>query len=234
MRDGNDNNIDDNLEILGIVGAAAHLRNQGQQVEAARRVAQALELQAQATQEELARLAQLPQCPWCGGRIEGMFPKCMHCTSDLVWVENIPCQPAKEADLRRRLADERAQAVAENARQHARKRASEDCQRQLLHNDEKGVPTNCLRCKKRRRHACDVSFDVDWSDKRSASYFDKEISSIRTTGMCYECSSAFNAFLAEEKNKKMRLIAVTVAALLCAALGIYQAIAFIIGVTSSQ
>jgi hypothetical protein len=32
----------------------------------------------------------LPQCPYCGGRLEGQFPLCMHCQSVLSWVDGVP------------------------------------------------------------------------------------------------------------------------------------------------
>lgn len=32
----------------------------------------------------------LPQCPACGGRLEGVFPKCRHCASDITWITTCP------------------------------------------------------------------------------------------------------------------------------------------------
>lgn len=52
----------------------------------------------------------LPQCPACGGRLEGEFRKCKHCTSDLVWVEGHPCEPGQEAKLLEKLEQQREQA----------------------------------------------------------------------------------------------------------------------------
>ena len=40
---------------------------------------------------------QLPQCPYCGGRLEGQFELCMHCHNPLGWVGGVPCKPGDEA-----------------------------------------------------------------------------------------------------------------------------------------
>jgi hypothetical protein len=54
------------------------------------------------------RNASLPQCPICGGRLEGQFRKCMHCQSDLAWVEGMPCEPGKEEETRQLRLEEKA------------------------------------------------------------------------------------------------------------------------------
>lgn len=34
-----------------------------------------------------------PKCPFCGGRLEGEYPKCKHCASDLAWRHGKPYPP---------------------------------------------------------------------------------------------------------------------------------------------
>ena len=37
-----------------------------------------------------------PSCPFCGGRLEGEYPKCKHCASDLAWRHGKPRRPGDE------------------------------------------------------------------------------------------------------------------------------------------
>lgn len=122
MNDANENNLDDNIELLGYLGAAEHLRGQEQirhqnarQLEEVRRLREATqrserrakrsEQRAKQEQEaEQARLEAMPQCPFCGGRLEGRFPKCKHCASELSWVGGNACEPGKEDEMRTRLS----------------------------------------------------------------------------------------------------------------------------------
>ena len=132
MRDNNDNNVDDNLENMAMLGGLLNL--QGQQQAHQQRTKQSQELQrlrqtaeregraraqeAQTREQEVqariaeeSRIKRLPQCPACGGRLEGQFRKCMHCTSELSWVEGIPCELGKEHEVHERLREERVEAL---------------------------------------------------------------------------------------------------------------------------
>ncbi len=40
------------------------------------------------------------KCPWCGGLLPGQYSKCQHCTSDVSWVDGLPCKPQEEDLLR--------------------------------------------------------------------------------------------------------------------------------------
>ena len=60
----------------------------------------------QAATEDEHRQKSLPQCPACGGRLDGEFRKCKHCASDLVWIDGHVCEPGQEEALRQRLAAE--------------------------------------------------------------------------------------------------------------------------------
>jgi ATP-dependent Clp protease ATP-binding subunit ClpA len=77
----------------------------------------------------------LPQCPVCGGRLEGEFRKCKHCTADVVWVEGIPCEPGKEEEqvreYRRKVADE------------AKRKEEEETRKEM---ERQESLTNCKRC----------------------------------------------------------------------------------------
>lgn len=58
-----------------------------------------------------------PQCPVCGGRLPGEFRKCTHCASDLIWVEGLPGEPGKQAELLAKLKQKKDEAQAEFERQ---------------------------------------------------------------------------------------------------------------------
>lgn len=139
MRDSNDNGVDDGLELLGLLGFSTHLQNQRDVKDKLRQIARALDTEKRARQaaekratdaERRAQEAEdrkhaLPQCPWCGGRLEGKFPKCMHCASDLVWVEGTPCQPSQEATVREKLKEQREKGEVERARIEAERKRAE-------------------------------------------------------------------------------------------------------------
>lgn len=40
------------------------------------------------------------KCPWCGGLLPGQYSKCQHCSSDVSWVDGLPCKP-QDADYLR-------------------------------------------------------------------------------------------------------------------------------------
>ena len=110
MRDDNENNIDDQIEQLGYLAGISHFRGQqknldesAKQSEYLRRLNDFNERAARkaerARKTEEARIKSLPQCPLCGGRLEGQFQKCSHCASDLSWIEGRPCEFGKEQEL---------------------------------------------------------------------------------------------------------------------------------------
>ena len=49
--------------------------------------------QAEREQRKRERQSSMPKCPFCGGRLEGEYPKCMHCASDLAWRSGKPLKP---------------------------------------------------------------------------------------------------------------------------------------------
>jgi len=93
-----------------------HLQNanirQGQQEtnQKLHKVASLLEEQ----QAEARRLAVLPSCPFCGGKIDGQYELCMHCRSSLSWVDGLPCKPGQEDDFRFALEKRRARIAYDN------------------------------------------------------------------------------------------------------------------------
>ncbi len=63
-----------------------------------------------------ARRLSLPQCPWCGGRLEGQFELCSHCKSKIAWARTIPCKPGTEAAVLEKLrAEDKVKATYANA-----------------------------------------------------------------------------------------------------------------------
>jgi hypothetical protein len=62
--------------------------------------------QAEAAEKEM------PQCPFCGGRIPRGFVKCKNCASDLIWFHGFPGKPGSEESLRKNVIKiEQKQAV---------------------------------------------------------------------------------------------------------------------------
>lgn len=47
------------------------------------------------------------QCPSCGGRLAGEFPKCQNCGSGIAWADGLPCVPGKENELREKIGRQR-------------------------------------------------------------------------------------------------------------------------------
>jgi hypothetical protein len=112
----------DDLDMLKLLGAAHGLqaRELSKQEQAK---LDNIRAELRAIRSEQERQKRLPQCPVCGGRLEGQFRKCMHCTSDLVWLEGLPCEPGKEDVLLARLAANRSAKV--QAQQDKAKRREE-------------------------------------------------------------------------------------------------------------
>lgn len=179
MRDNNDNNVDDNLEHLAILGGIAHFKGQQQalqqsarQAEEVRRLRRSAERDISARKAEEARIRELPQCPICGGRLEGQFRKCRHCTSDLSWIGRFPCEPGKELELQDRLVQEQqlAEALAEVRR---------NFEAELLR-----LPDKCPRCSNPRPRLGVHNAD-QWANSMS------------NNGCCHKCWRQL------EKNKKI-------------------------------
>ncbi len=116
----------------------AHLEQRGQMLKALEQRAAGVTDPAQlkAIQQELRALrteltaarnrqVKLPQCPACGGRLEGHFRKCMHCASDIAWVEGVPCEPGKEPEVLAMLEKKREQAKQQEAQRQERARQQE-------------------------------------------------------------------------------------------------------------
>jgi len=61
----------------------------------------ATELRKQNQSAALDRLG--PQCPHCGSKLPGRFPKCASCAEDISWVEGTPVVPGQEEVTRQRL-----------------------------------------------------------------------------------------------------------------------------------
>jgi len=188
MRDNNDNNIDDNIEQLGFLGLYSHLENQQTQNENQRKQNQDLRsIKSSLAEEQRARKAEekrsksLPQCPWCGGRLEGKFPKCQNCASDLSWVQGVPCQPGKEAEVVKLLDDKRR-------REEEEQRQFEKL-RQEWQQAEQGVPVRCPKCSRSRPQSSFLTEYVrikkHWQEKKRR--FVDEINSLKTNGWCTEC-----------------------------------------------
>jgi len=90
-----------------------------QRQEMLRQLAQ-LRAKEQASEEHQRKL---PQCPACGGRLEGQFQKCMRCATDLAWVEGVPCEPGQAVKLRQSLQERRRAESARSEWKQARHKA---------------------------------------------------------------------------------------------------------------
>ncbi len=89
------------------------------------RIANALQAQAAAQRSEAARIAALPQCPVCGGRIEQGFRKCSHCRADLAWVGPWAYEAGdteREKQLQVKLAELQKRAQQEQVKQAEKER----------------------------------------------------------------------------------------------------------------
>ena len=53
------------------------------------------------SQNQLQSIPANRKCPWCGGLLPGQNSKCQHCSSDVSWVQGLPCKP-QDADYRRK------------------------------------------------------------------------------------------------------------------------------------
>ncbi|MDP7269408.1 MAG: hypothetical protein QF408_14695 [Pirellulales bacterium] len=57
---------------------------------------QAMRREQDRERRQKERRNKMPKCPCCGGRLEGEYPKCMHCASDLTWKDGKPFRPGDE------------------------------------------------------------------------------------------------------------------------------------------
>jgi hypothetical protein len=84
--------------------------------------------------QQNARTAKGPFCPLCNGELQGAPQLCMHCRSQLAWVNGEPMSPADAQELRRKQAEKRQQQAAFQQREEARKVAEIELQRESLAN----------------------------------------------------------------------------------------------------
>lgn len=219
MHDKNDNDVDDNLEYLAILGGLTHFGNQQKsreqstkQLEETRRLREATERAAslaarsaesavRAQQSERDRINSLPQCPVCGGRLEGQFRKCKHCTSDLSWVEGHPCEPGKEHEVQENL--DRQRKLRESKRQETLQRRK-SCERESLklkaelNRLTKDLLNECPRCCQPRPGTY-----VPWKVREFATAEAQDwVKTMPEYGCCPECRSK------EELQKTIRQIEV--------------------------
>ena len=90
-------------DILGHLQNANIRQGQKETNQKLHKVASLLEEQ----QAEARRLAALPSCPYCGGKIDGQYELCRHCKSSLSYVEGLPCKPGQEREFADALKKER-------------------------------------------------------------------------------------------------------------------------------
>lgn len=120
--------MDDLDQIKMLLGLSGLQAGQLSRQEQAKLDALHSELKAlRAAQAASNNRSSLPQCPACGGRLEGQFKKCMHCSSELAWVAGIPCEPGKEKTVLDQIdaARRRKEREAQLARELSAKRAAE-------------------------------------------------------------------------------------------------------------
>lgn len=96
-------------DILGHLQNANIRQGQVQTNQSLREVASLLQQQ----QAEARRIAALPSCPYCGGKIDGQFELCRHCKSSLSYVEGLPCKPGQEREFADALKIERERVAKE-------------------------------------------------------------------------------------------------------------------------
>lgn len=96
-------------DILGHLQNANIRQGQKETYQKLHKVASLLEEQ----QAEARRLAALPSCPFCGGKIDGQYELCRHCKSSLSYVEGLPCKPGQEREFADALKIERERVANE-------------------------------------------------------------------------------------------------------------------------
>jgi hypothetical protein len=109
--------------LVGAHGLQAHELSKQEQAKL-----ESIRSELRAIRAEQDQEKRLPQCPVCGGRLEGQFRKCKHCTSDLVWLEGVPCEPGKEAELLARLEVQRKQEAKRKVDREASRRKCSRCE----------------------------------------------------------------------------------------------------------
>ena len=230
MRDNNDNNVDDNLENMAMLGGLLNLQGQqqahqqrtkqsqelqrlsriaerarAQEAQARKQEAQARKREAQARVAEESRIKRLPQCPACGARLEGQFRKCMHCASDLAWIEGIPCELGKEHEVRERLRNEREQALRRKKALKQRRLQLDKESKQIRLQIEKerqqkweklqsemdqltnGLPDNCPKCSHSRPGYSLPQPSGHIHDDYYLEYAGKWVQTSSQHGCCPEC-----------------------------------------------
>ena len=66
---------------------------------------QGIQREVSALRQDQADANNKPQCPVCGGRLNGGFRKCKHCATDLIWLDGVPGEPEKEDELRAKVSE---------------------------------------------------------------------------------------------------------------------------------
>ena len=76
--------------------AMQSLQKNNKSSEQSRSELSAIRRQQERARREKERKNKMPKCPFCGGRLEGEYPKCMHCASDLAWRRGKPLKRGDE------------------------------------------------------------------------------------------------------------------------------------------
>jgi hypothetical protein len=100
------------------------------------------------SQNQQQKIPKNRQCPWCGGLLPGQYSKCQHCSSDVSWVDGLPCKP-QDADYRRReIAQNRQNQKKRNADIVARVVNCKICGSNVPQRDLESTIKICNKCKR--------------------------------------------------------------------------------------